>query len=90
MGHAIQILSAIEKVNRWKEFKLAMRPWADMLYKIYSIMPHPGYIIKDGVFEPLPPTPEWQEKIDLINRERSKYILEYFPEFYNEDNYGVR
>jgi hypothetical protein len=74
-----------ERHYRLREFKLSMEPFARMLADIYTIMPHPGYLIKgDGQFEPLPPLPEWQKKIDEVTRERDKYVKSNFPEFYNE------
>lgn len=86
MGHAIQILNAVEKVRRLSDFKLAMESFTHMLYRIYTIMPHPGYIMNfnTGELEPPPPLPEWQCLIDKINEMRDEYIKTNFPEFYKE------
>jgi hypothetical protein len=57
-------LTPEERHYRIREFKLRLEPFARMLADIYTIMPHPGFLIKnDGQFEPLPPLPEWQNKM---------------------------
>jgi len=78
-------LTPEERHHRIREFKLSLEPFAHMLTRIYTIMPHPGYIIKDdGQFELRPYLPEWQKKIDEVIKERDEYIKENFPEFYNQ------
>jgi hypothetical protein len=82
---ALANMTPEERHARIREFKQSLEPFAHMLTHIYTIMPHPGYLIKDdGQFEPLPPQPEWQKKIDEISRERDRYVKENFPEFYTE------
>lgn len=73
-----------EKADRHRQLKLSVEPFAHMLAHIYTIMPHPGYIIQDGTFELLPPLPQWQERIDKIIEMRNEYIKDNFPEFYTE------
>lgn len=52
------------------------------LYRIYSIMPHQGYIINNGVLETLPPLPEWQMLIDRVIEMRDETLKSKFPELY--------
>ena len=88
MGRDTIILNALDRVKRINEFKEAMRPFGEMLYRVYLYMPHPGYTLKEGILELNPPLPEWQNRIDEIKKECDKYIKDYFPEFYNEEYYG--
>ncbi len=64
----------------------AAEPYIDEFAKrlayIYTIMPHPGYVINNGVLEPLPPLPEWQELIDKVVKTRDDTLKSNFPELY--------
>lgn len=54
------------------------------LYHVMQKMPHPGFKLDldTGQFEPMPISPEWQNKIDHIVNESHKYLSKTFPEFY--------
>lgn len=73
-----------EKSIRHQELIKSLEPFAQMLTHIYTIMPHPGFKMTETTFEPLPPQPEWQNKIDKILEMRDEYIKTNFPEFYTE------
>lgn len=82
MSTATAIMSDQEKAYRRREMMQCLEPFGKMLFHIYSIMPHPGYIMQDGMLEPLPPLPEWQQKIDKVIEMKNEYIKSNFPEFY--------
>lgn len=81
---ATALMDEHERYYRHREMIACLEPFTQMLAHIYSIMPHPGYIMdfKNNTLEPLPPSPEWQERIDYVMKIRNEYIKSNFPEFY--------
>jgi hypothetical protein len=88
MSTATALMDKEEKHYRYRQMRQALEPFGKMLYHIYSIMPCQGYILdlKAGTFEPQPPLPEWQERIDKVIEMRDEYIKLNFPEFYEEQH----
>lgn len=84
MTTATELMSDEEKSFRYREMRRSLEPFNQILYRIYTIMPHSGYVIDlaSGAIEPLPPPPEWQKQIDKITEIRNEYIKSNFPEFY--------
>lgn len=82
---AIAVMDEHELRQRREEFYYSIQPFTKWLTHIYTIMPSPGYVLRDGVWEPLQPLPEWQELIDKIIKMQKEYIKNNFPEFYKED-----
>lgn len=78
------LMSDEEKSFRYREMRKSLEPYNQILAHIYTIMPHPGYVIDlfSGAIEPLPPLPEWQKRIDKVTEIRNEYIKSNFPEFY--------
>lgn len=86
MKAAIHVMDLKERAYRHCQLVQALEPFGQMLFHIHSIMPHPGYIVDISMssFEPLPPLPEWQKRIDRVIKMRQEYIKDNFPEFYEE------
>lgn len=84
MKTATALMDEREKYYRHREMVACLEPFTQMLAHIYTIMPHTGYImdLKARTFEPLPPLPEWQERINKVIEIRNEYIKSNFPEFY--------
>ena len=81
---ATTLMDERERYYRHREMMASLEPFTQMLAHIYTIMPHQGYVVDltNNTFEPLPPLPEWQERIDKVIEMRNEYIKSNFPEFY--------
>lgn len=81
---ATALMNEQEKDYIYREMRAALEPFDRILSDIYAVMPHSGYIVDlaNGTFEPLPPLPEWQKRIDKVIEMRNEYIKSTFPEFY--------
>lgn len=85
MENGISIIHTSNIEEEYKRMCKELRIFDYQLYRVFEREPPRQYIKKENSqFEPMPLDPKHQKEIDMIMRQRDKFIKTHYPEFYNK------